>query len=365
VLDFAGGMVVHMLGGLFGLVGAYMCGPRLGRFELLAASDDDAGMEDGQVLSLCPGSHGSDVADSASELAGSNTPPSVQLGAVGLGQQAAGDAAAVQQQQLQADGPGSSRSLHTLLPSAPAAAGVSSSSSRGGAVELGQFKQPLRCGAAAAAADQPAGVAAGSSSMQSAAAGFSRAAQQQHALAGGAAGQAAADASSTSRGSWWFRLRQGLTPRRQQQRRQRQRRRPAMHDQDSTSAATCGSGVCTKFVPKAMPGHDMAFVTLGTFMLWFGWFGFNNGSVYMYVNGNPAPSPGSLAGAVSAEVVQRTSMNTALGGSAAGLTSLLCAALFWGKWPGCRALCMLYFHCGTRHASSWACCGSDLAAPVV
>jgi Amt family ammonium transporter len=75
----------------------------------------------------------------------------------------------------------------------------------------------------------------------------------------------------------------------------------------------------------------MAFVTLGTFMLWFGWFGFNNGSVYMYVNGNPAPSPGSLAGAISAEVVQRTSMNTALGGAAAGLTSLLCAALLWGE----------------------------------
>lgn len=59
--------------------------------------------------------------------------------------------------------------------------------------------------------------------------------------------------------------------------------------------------------------------------------GFNNGSVYMYINGNPTPEPGALAGAVSAEVVQRTSMNTALGGAAAGLTSLLCAAIFWGE----------------------------------
>jgi ammonia channel protein AmtB len=33
VLDFAGGTVVHMAGGLFGLVGAALCGPRLGRFE--------------------------------------------------------------------------------------------------------------------------------------------------------------------------------------------------------------------------------------------------------------------------------------------------------------------------------------------
>lgn len=33
VLDFAGGTVVHMAGGLFGLVGAALCGPRLGRFD--------------------------------------------------------------------------------------------------------------------------------------------------------------------------------------------------------------------------------------------------------------------------------------------------------------------------------------------
>jgi Amt family ammonium transporter len=32
-LDFAGGTVVHMIGGLFGIVGAVFVGPRLGRFE--------------------------------------------------------------------------------------------------------------------------------------------------------------------------------------------------------------------------------------------------------------------------------------------------------------------------------------------
>ena len=30
--------------------------------------------------------------------------------------------------------------------------------------------------------------------------------------------------------------------------------------------------------PNAIPGHNMAFVTLGVLILWFGWFGFNPGS---------------------------------------------------------------------------------------
>jgi Amt family ammonium transporter len=81
-----------------------------------------------------------------------------------------------------------------------------------------------------------------------------------------------------------------------------------------------------------MPGHDMAFVTLGTFMLWFGWFGFNNGSVYMYVSGNSLPgADATMANIASAEVVQRTSMNTALGGASGGLTALLVAAIFSGE----------------------------------
>lgn len=38
-LDFAGGTVVHMIGGLFGIVGAAFVGPRLGRFEEGAVKD--------------------------------------------------------------------------------------------------------------------------------------------------------------------------------------------------------------------------------------------------------------------------------------------------------------------------------------
>jgi Amt family ammonium transporter len=93
------------------------------------------------------------------------------------------------------------------------------------------------------------------------------------------------------------------------------------------------------YVPKPMPGHDMAFVTLGTFMLWFGWFGFNNGSVYMYVSGNTMPGmDANMANIASAEVVQRTSMNTALGGASGGLTALLVAAMFSGELTGAGGL---------------------------
>ena len=38
-LDFAGGLAVHLAGGIFGLVGAILCGPRLGRFEGSAAKE--------------------------------------------------------------------------------------------------------------------------------------------------------------------------------------------------------------------------------------------------------------------------------------------------------------------------------------
>ncbi|KAI8471943.1 MAG: putative ammonium transporter [Monoraphidium minutum] len=67
---------------------------------------------------------------------------------------------------------------------------------------------------------------------------------------------------------------------------------------------------------KDMPGHDMGWVTIGTLSLWFGWYGFNTGSTYLW--GSPSP----LA-------AQRAAMNTTLGASSAGLVSLLL-----GSWIG-------------------------------
>lgn len=67
---------------------------------------------------------------------------------------------------------------------------------------------------------------------------------------------------------------------------------------------------------KDMPGHDMGWVTIGTLSLWFGWYGFNTGSTYLY--GTPSPA-----------AAQRAAMNTTLGASSSGLVALLL-----GSWLG-------------------------------
>ena len=67
--------------------------------------------------------------------------------------------------------------------------------------------------------------------------------------------------------------------------------------------------------PNAIPGHNLAFTTLGVLILWFGWFGFNPGSTlsvdfggvgyfaYVALKTNIAAAAGAL-GAV-ADVLDR------------------------------------------------------------
>ena len=92
-------------------------------------------------------------------------------------------------------------------------------------------------------------------------------------------------------------------------------------------AVLCGPrlGRFEEGAAKDIPGHDMAFVTLGTFMLWFGWYGFNTGSVYSYAN-------------PLASTVQRTAMNTTLAASSGGLASLL-VACWWERTYDLRISC--------------------------
>jgi Amt family ammonium transporter len=67
---------------------------------------------------------------------------------------------------------------------------------------------------------------------------------------------------------------------------------------------------------RAIPGHSMPLVALGTLLLFFGWFGFNGGSVLEL--------DGELIGAVI--------VTTALAGGAGGATAGIATRLSGGKW---------------------------------
>ena len=74
--------------------------------------------------------------------------------------------------------------------------------------------------------------------------------------------------------------------------------------------------------PKAMPGHNLIFVTLGVFILWLGWFGFNPGSTM-------------AADAVS---IAKITVNTNASGAVGAIFALLTARLMFGKWEATMAL---------------------------
>nr|WBY73665.1 ammonium transporter 1;3 [Spirodela polyrhiza] len=76
-----------------------------------------------------------------------------------------------------------------------------------------------------------------------------------------------------------------------------------------------------------MRGHNATLVVLGTFLLWFGWFGFNPGSFNRILVAYPdAPSQGNWTGA------GRTAVTTALAGSTAGLVTLFGKRAIAGHW---------------------------------
>ncbi len=68
--------------------------------------------------------------------------------------------------------------------------------------------------------------------------------------------------------------------------------------------------------PVAIPGHSMPFVVLGVLLLFFGWFGFNGGSVL------------ALDGPVLASVL----LTTALAGAAGGVSSAFYTKARYGKF---------------------------------
>ncbi len=70
---------------------------------------------------------------------------------------------------------------------------------------------------------------------------------------------------------------------------------------------------------RAIPGSNMTLVTLGTFILWLGWFGFNGGSQL---------AMGSLADASS---VSKIFMNTNLAAAAGVMSAMILNQLLYGK----------------------------------
>jgi len=88
--------------------------------------------------------------------------------------------------------------------------------------------------------------------------------------------------------------------------------------------------------PRAMPGANLPLATLGTFILWMGWFGFNGGSTLklggiavanevanVFMNTNAAASGGLIAALIVARILfGKADLTMALNGALAGLVAI-------------------------------------------
>lgn len=103
---------------------------------------------------------------------------------------------------------------------------------------------------------------------------------------------------------------------------------------------------------NAMPGSNLALATLGTFILWLGWFGFNGGSqlalgteadanavAIIFANTNMAAAAGSVAALILTQILyKKVDLTMVLNGALAGLVSItagpLDPTLFGALWIG-------------------------------
>jgi Amt family ammonium transporter len=105
-----------------------------------------------------------------------------------------------------------------------------------------------------------------------------------------------------------------------------------------------------------MPGSNMALATLGTFILWLGWFGFNgasqlamgsNGDVSdisrIFANTNLAACGGVVAAMILTQIIyKKVDVTMALNGALAGLVSITAEPLMpaaGGDHHRCRRWC--------------------------
>ncbi len=97
--------------------------------------------------------------------------------------------------------------------------------------------------------------------------------------------------------------------------------------------------------PNAIPGHNMAYTTLGVLILWFGWFGFNPGSTlsvdfggvgffaYVALNTNLAAASGVLGAVVASWIViKKPDLSMMLNGAIAALVAITAACAFVAPW---------------------------------
>ncbi len=83
--------------------------------------------------------------------------------------------------------------------------------------------------------------------------------------------------------------------------------------------------------PRAIPGHNIPLATLGVFILWFGWFGFNAGSTttgdtsiaLIALNTNLSAAAGALTAMISIWIIQgKAEISMTLNGALAGLVGI-------------------------------------------
>ena len=103
---------------------------------------------------------------------------------------------------------------------------------------------------------------------------------------------------------------------------------------------------------QPMPGSNLALATLGTFILWLGWFGFNGGSQLaagtvgditdvsrIFANTNMAAASGAVAALILTQIMyKKVDLTMVLNGALAGLVSItaepLAPSLFGALWIG-------------------------------
>jgi len=94
--------------------------------------------------------------------------------------------------------------------------------------------------------------------------------------------------------------------------------------------------------PQAIPGHSITLATLGVFILWFGWFGFNSGSTcdahhlrisIIAVNTNLAAAAGALAAILIARWrTTKWDIGMSLNGVLAGLVAITAPCAWVEGW---------------------------------